>query len=170
MALPTASANWPEIRRDFVEGLRDAEGNVTWPTLRELAKRWKVSFAAIESQADRGKWLEARDTNKIVAEEAARRERFMDIARRAVAFDEKAFTVANALLTFAQNRLAIHAQQQTIPTVREMRELAEVALKAQHVGRLAVGESTENFRNLDRLPPFKFVIQGSRATIPQDEA
>jgi hypothetical protein len=164
-----ASYNWPEIRREYVEGIAQ-EDTLHFPTLAQLAKRWKLSEAALESRSSSEGWQSARDQLQLIRDESLRRDRAMEFARKAAAFDDKAFTVADALLTFAQNRLATHVKQQTTPTTKELRELAEVTLKAHYVGREARGKDVENLQRLDRLPAFTFVITGGKGRTLEGES
>jgi hypothetical protein len=127
---------WEQIRLEYVQGV-ERDGQRVYPGQRELAEQYGINTSTIGRRAKRENWTAQRDifASKL---QAASKQRTIE----AIADDASEFN----LLTFqAAQLLSQHIVQhmQTKPSPSEAQQLASALRQAQQVGRLALGETTD---------------------------
>ncbi len=162
---------WNAIRSAFVEGVADESvpGGTAWPTLQDVAARFGKHHDTVRRRAAREKWTEQRRrySEKLAMER--REARTAAMLREAAEFDAENLRLAKALLaTVSQvtedaTRLARIRERKLRAVVDDPDETASVLANpllkaatptglaalastlatAQKVGRLALGDTTE---------------------------
>lgn len=71
-----ANLPWEAIRREYIEGRRDARGGVVYPTYEELARKYTCSYDAMAQRGARESWAKRREQfqNQVVGQAIARAE------------------------------------------------------------------------------------------------
>ncbi len=162
-----SSDTWLEIRNVYVQGIENTRGERSYPSLESLAKKHKIHWNTIHRRSKVEEWKDQRAIfeAKIVNDVDDRKRK--EIMKQAVQFDFDSLRLARSLQATIANTLTIDndkARQQRernllpekqrqqldftqpIYTLKssEINSLAMALEKAQKVGRLAFGESTEN--------------------------
>jgi hypothetical protein len=127
---------WEQIRLEYVQGV-ERDGQRVYPTQRELAAQYNIATSVIGRKAKRDSWTAQRDifVSKLGAQSEQK-------TIEAISDDASEFN----LLTFqAAQLLSQHIVQhmQTKPSPSEAQQLASALRQAQQVGRLALGETTD---------------------------
>lgn len=58
---------WDKIESEYIYGLATDDGNIVYPSVRELSKKYNVPFPNIGVRSKKGKWLQARESGRIDA-------------------------------------------------------------------------------------------------------
>jgi hypothetical protein len=164
-----APGSWDEVRALYVEG-EDGKGpNASrhWPTLDECAERFGFASQSVRRKAARERWTDQRNlySSKVAAQRAELRTAAM--LREAAEFDSESLSQARALLREVNAALEDAARLRKLRDQRlkrlvddpdETRKvlaaapisaqaltgLAGTLAQAQKVGRLALGDPTDN--------------------------
>lgn len=156
---------WLEMRHRYVHGVIDDNGRREWPTVESLAKRFGISVPAVSRRVKLENWPGQRADFERRLRDQIDREKRKDLAKEASEFDLTSLRLAKGL----QNEIAqiiIDSQEQRrvykeelaaakaagLPAPASVRVLVPATLNslasalsiAQKVGRLAMGETTEN--------------------------
>jgi len=150
--------DWEAIRRDYVEGILDAQGRRIYPTAEDLAEKHGPHVVSIRRRAAKGTWLSARTEFATRVTEARQDARVKDLAAESADFDLKMLAVAKAAIAVGSRLLADIAGTQSRrvagkdgevmpPEKGRAKDYADVMnglRNAQAIGRLALGDTTEN--------------------------
>lgn len=137
-----------EIRDIFVRGIDEEDGKVRHHTLEELRLRFKVAKSTLYRVAKKEDWVSLREEfqEKLRTETDARKRK--EIVNESGQFDLNSLTLAKALMaTVGQN---IRKNTDNINNgakglaPNQLNSLANAALTAQRLGKLALGETTDN--------------------------
>lgn len=125
---------WDHIKVEYINGNK---------TLKELAKREKISYASISQAAAREGWTEER--NRLINSVS---EKTFEIqvdtrVQKIKKFNDDCLKIANNLLAGASKVLNVEVRKDPPSAVRLTR-IAKTVKEAQYIGRLAMGISTEN--------------------------
>lgn len=156
---------WLEMRHRYVHGVIDDNGRREWPTLEFLAKRFGIAVVTIGKRVKNENWAGQRADFERRLRDQIDREKRKDLAKEASEFDLTSLRLAKGL----QNEIAqiiIDSQEQRrvykeelaaakaagLPAPASVRVLVPATVNslasalsiAQKVGRLAMGETTEN--------------------------
>lgn len=156
---------WLEMRNRYVHGVIDDNGRREWPTLEFLSKRFGIAVITIGKRVKHENWAGQRADFERRLRDQIDREKRKDLAKEASEFDLTSLKLAKGL----QNEIAqiiIESQEQRrvhketlaaakaagLPAPASVRVLVPATLNslasalsiAQKVGRLAMGETTEN--------------------------
>lgn len=137
--------NWVEIRRRYVEGIDD-QGVRRYPTYEDVAKIFEVGAKMMRKRAGpaREDWAAQRAMFQAKLSAAQRDKKIATLAGIGAEFDTKALRIADALLQQVAAQLTASAIAKTALGPKVIHTLTAAA-KASHVmGRLAMGDSTEN--------------------------
>ena len=158
---------WIEIRIAYVQGNENEQGQRTYPSLETLAKANGIHWNTIHRKSKLENWKDERaifETKMIQDSDSKKRK---EIINQSVQFDLDSLrlarslqaTIANVLTEDNQKAQEVRQRKQLDPkrqlTLRqtdpidllkasEINSLSMALEKAQKVGRLAFGESTEN--------------------------
>tara|TARA_R100001460_G_scaffold2629_1_gene8394 strand:- start:23027 stop:23599 length:573 start_codon:yes stop_codon:yes gene_type:complete len=148
---PTAS-RLEEIRELYVTGTEDATGDRVYPSIESLAKDFNVAVVTLFRKAREGDWKEQRQIfEKKLAEEKDAKKREM-MVKESVEFDARNLNLAKAMQgqithLLSQGARAIASNNTAKPFSPEsLTKLATALISVQKIGRLALGDSTDNTR------------------------
>ena len=136
------------IRQDFVQGVLE-ESERRYPTIEELAKKYEIPSVTLYRKSTAQSWKQQRmdfQKNLQIEIDAKRQNK---LAKDAVDFDENNLRIAKALqneivalLSFS-NRARQDANRPYF-SPSSLNSLSMALSTCQRVGRLALGESTDN--------------------------
>ena len=137
-----------KIRNDFVQGVSDDEGLKNFPTLEELHKEYKVAKSTLYRVANKEQWKVEREQLQIQYKEKIDKQRTNALVKEGKTLDTRSIGVAKTLMTTIEKAIVQNLQNieecknSLMPT--QINALANAALTAQKIGKLALGETTEN--------------------------
>lgn len=150
---------WHKIRDAYVHGVEDDNGFRKWPTYQELEAEFGPQYSTIAIRCKAEGWQEQRAVfeAKLKAEIDAKKRK--ELLKASIEFDSSSLKLAKAiqseigqLLVGAQHQRKLMAEglenERKIFTSSALSSLATALATAQKVGRLALGESTENGRDV----------------------
>lgn len=98
---------WQDIRRDYVEGIEDGNGDLYFPTHADLAEKYGVKRrATIGQRAAEENWTEQRAAFRASLAKVRRRKRVTELAEEASKFDSNALSISRLGMQLVQRRLA----------------------------------------------------------------
>ncbi len=137
-----------KIRTEFVQGYEDEEGKRVLYTIEELIKKYKVAKSTMYRVSQKENWKLQRD--KFNQEHMAQidAERTKSLVTEGKKLDSQSINLAKALystvgIIIRNNSNAITEGKKGLPP-SQVNSLANAALSAQRLAKLALGESTEN--------------------------
>jgi hypothetical protein len=162
--MPTTRHRWPEIERCYVQG-REVNGAREYPSLAELAREFGVSHQYLQQRCAAGGWSEKRQKFLGEIEAKAAEIASTTLAKQSATFDLSCFDAAKRLVLDIGRQI-----EKGSLSLAARSSLASALVNAQRVGRLALGDSVENVKQLT-LPSGVFRIAGREpiATEQQDE-
>ena len=147
--------DWSKVKAEYVEGTRDDQGNIVWPTLEQLAQRYSLSFSTVQKRAARERWAEERKIFGRKVEEARREKKSEALASEAAQFDAEVLRIARAAITQVTAHLALAAKvyRETGEPMdaAELDRLSRALERLQRAGRLALGEATHSMELQGRV-------------------
>lgn len=140
--------NWDLVKAEYVEGIQDKEGKITFPTLEDLAKKHKCSFSYIQKVAAAGEWTEARQIYRRKLEDARQAKKTEILASAAAQFDADVLKVVKMELVQVQAHLVqamreLQRDKNSTMDPETLERMTRALYRIQKVGRLALGESTD---------------------------
>jgi len=137
-----------EIRVLYVQGFDDESGNRKSYTLDELALKFNVAKSTLYRNAQKDNWKLQREQFQQEYLSELDKQRQKDLTEESKRFDTNSINLARALLTTVGQNLAKNNQELNegkkgfIPS--QLHALANAALSAQRLAKLALGEVTHN--------------------------
>lgn len=119
--------DWINIRKDYIEGALDEDGTVIWPSVSALAIKYDINGQQISNRANKERWSDHRDAHQRQIAVARQKAAAVDLAKKAVKFDEQAAEMAVTAQTAIQNRLIQIMQIQEVDKDRIDTLLEEIA-------------------------------------------
>ncbi len=146
---PNDKANWEPIKRDYVEGVQQEDGTITWPSLAQLSEEYDVSRSTLGKRAANEDWQTQKNMYRTKVESKRREKKSEHLASEAAQFDIDVFKIAKASVSHVQAHF-LRAQQELVesggrkamPTTY-LNSLTIALERAQRIGRLALGEPLE---------------------------
>ena len=141
----TGKPDWVAIEAEFIGGTMD---------YRELAEKYGIKHAAVNTRANRGDWMAKRQTvtqtviaELVTAKVKSRIEQMRD-------WNDADVRLAGALRGKIARRIQAYDAANLLPSVDTLRTLAAAAESVQRMARLAMGATTENtgLSNSDGTP------------------
>ena len=137
-----------EIRVLFVQGFDDESGNRKTYTLEELALKFNIAKSTLYRNAQKDDWKTQREQfqQEYMFELDVQRKK--ELTEESKRFDTNSINLAKALLTTVGQNLTKNNQEVNegkkglVPT--QLNALANAALSAQRLAKLALGEVTHN--------------------------
>ena len=143
--------DWEVIRRDYVQGyVREDGTRFSDPRYADVAMKHGVSESTIRKVGANENWPDQRNMFRTRMEHAQSERRIDALADTIVKFDGECASTATALLSIIRGKMtqvvAVDAsgRRDVTASTGDLQALASALVKAQTVGRLAMGESTEN--------------------------
>lgn len=132
-----------KIRNLYVQGIDDEHGDRILYSLDELAKKFNIAQSTLYRNAKNESWKIERDRFQNEYQNKLDQERQKTLVKESRQFDQTAFNISKALM--GQVGMTIRrAQEQDNFTPRMVKEIAEATYQIQRIGKLALGEPTEN--------------------------
>ena len=137
-----------EIRILYVQGFDDESGNRKTYTLDELALKFNIAKSTLYRNAQQDNWKAQREQFQQEYLIGLDKQRQKDLTEESKKFDTNSINLAKALLTTVGQNLARNNQELNegkkgmIPS--QLHALANAALSAQRLAKLALGEVTHN--------------------------
>lgn len=159
-----AKHDWLSIKRDYVEGMANGEG-LHWPTLEEVAEKYKVRHGYVVQRAAKEKWTDAKNIYRRKVEDARQDKRSDLLASKGAEFDATFLQIAETLGGMIKLRMnELNAKQADgkvkASEAQELTRLTIAARNAHAMGRVALGESGDG-------PPLGFPNQFPVYRVPR---
>jgi len=137
------------IRDEFVAGYINEEGHRLFPTIDALVKRHDVARATLYRWVEKENWQTAKNRYQTELETKLDAERLQKMVDEGKRLDDRSLVIAQGMLQKVARRLqqGFQDEQQNprtggIPT-DQLRELSQIAINAQKIGKLALGQAQE---------------------------
>jgi len=134
--------DWAIVRREYVQGCPDTEGEIRKPTLQFLADKHGLSMSTLKKRAAKEKWVQERNIFSAKKEQEVMQHRMYIMAGEAAAFDSKSLDAANAGIEDGLRRL-----KQSDLSNNDFHKLSSALVNFQKIGKLALGEPTEHVQS-----------------------
>lgn len=135
------------LRRDYVEGIEDEDGIRSYPTIEALCRAHNVSRATLYRRTQEADWQGQRNAWQAEYTQQLNMKRAQRFAKQADALDSVSLGLAQGILNKLGRRLRRSIEdeenQEDTMSTNEIKDLAEAGLKAQKMGKLALGEAAE---------------------------
>ena len=148
------------IRMEYVEGYLTEQDKRIWPTLEQLIERHKVPKNTVYRRAKAQGWVEQKNQFHAHYTQLINNKRAEKKAEQSERLDATALQVAQSSLGKVSRRLLISVQAERNEheedmTMRELNDLVDAGLKAQKMGKLALGEADAITKVVsdDDIPP-----------------
>ena len=128
-----------KIKTEFVEGVLNENNERVYPTIEGLSKTYDIARATIYRHSQKEEWQIAKNRFQTKLEQKISDARIKDMVAENRRLDNNSLQIAQALLgTIAQNEPEYDGLKP-----HELREMSTVAMNAQRIGKLALGEAQE---------------------------
>jgi len=149
------------ILLEYCEGELQDDGSRQTISLDKLVTKYGVARATLFRRADKENWSGQRTSFLAKARQNIQENRIKDIVAEAGKLDRASLAIASGLLGRVANKLRqAQAEDQNgndILSAEQIRALANTALTAQKIGKLALGEASEITKvNADVTVPDSF--------------
>ena len=161
-----------KIKLEFIQGVIDQDNIRTYPSMRELSRKYKTTANTVSRGAKNGDWILERQRFQNQLTEKIRQKKANKMAERVATFDQNCLTIANGLIREVgrrlQSNLAVLQSDDKTEALKvyELRDLSQIALNGQKLGKLALGEASEIHKgtiDVDGDESFKRALQQLRA-------
>jgi len=141
------------IRNKYVQGIETETGTRKYVTLDALAVEYKVAKSTLYKRAQKDSWKAQQERFHKEYLQRLDKERQEQLVEESIALDTTGLSIAKILFNEVGLMLNENAQRRANNPNDEERfkpqmvqQLANAALQAQKLGKLALGESTENMK------------------------
>jgi len=137
------------IRDEFVHGYTNAEGQRVYPAVEALCKRHDVARATLYRLVDKENWQAEKNRIQTELEQRQDAERLERMLASGKQLDDRALTIAQGMLQKVATRMRRgFADEEANPQhggleTETLRELSQIAMNAQKIGKLALGQAQE---------------------------
>ena len=136
-----------KIRNEFVQGMHTDSGKKIF-TLDELIKKYKVAQSTIYRIARNENWKILKEQFEQEYQQQLNKDRIKNRAKESIKFDDNSISIAKALystvgVVMANNNIAITKGKKVL-SPSQLNSLANAAITAQRLAKLALGEATDN--------------------------
>jgi hypothetical protein len=138
------------IRQEFVQGILDDNGMRSYPTIDELSKKHSIPSITLYRKSQGESWkqqkIDFQETLRLEIDNQKRKK----IAKDSIEFDENNLRLAKALqneivaLISLSNKKRTEGDSRPFFSPSSLNSLGMALMTCQKVGRLALGESTDN--------------------------
>ncbi len=141
-----------KIRIQYVQGIDEGTADRRYKTIEALAVEHKVPRGTLYRWAQKGAWKSQQERFHEQYLQKVDAERIKELAQESKKFDSNALGLAKILMNEVGMTLQLNQQKRTsgdlenILTPIQISQLSTTALTAQKLGKLALGESTENMK------------------------
>lgn len=139
-----------ELRELYVQGIQDAQGHRQYPSIEQLAQDHNVAKVTLFRKSSSEDWRGQRALFEQRLGQKNDAERLENLIKESVAFDSRNLNIAKAMQGQVTHLIRLAAEEIQANETRRpftpvgIERLANAVLAIQKIGRLALGESTEN--------------------------
>lgn len=138
--------DWIAIKAAYVEGYEKDGVRVIEPTLDDVAARHNVPISTIRKVSMKERWKDERQLFQHRLEEAKRAKSTEVLASKGAEFDALSLRVAEKKLKMIERIIDKAEKAGDTLTPNQIQALAGGLKQGQYVGRLVMGDSTDNAR------------------------
>jgi len=136
------------IRNEFVQGIDNENGIKELPTLEELHQKHKVAKSTLYRVAQNENWKLEKEQYQRQYQEKLDTDRIKNLSEESKVFDVNSINIAKSLLVtvgqaISKNAADIREGKQGL-IASQLNALANTAVTAQRLAKLALGEATHN--------------------------
>ena len=137
-----------DLKREFVEGYLEKNKRI-YPSIEMLGKKYNIPRPTMYRHAKKDDWQKAKNRFHSKVEEKITESRVATAVEKSKQLDDNSMQIAQALLVTCGRKLqkAIDHERQypnsELYSSSELRDLSSVAINAQKIGKLALGEASE---------------------------
>ena len=136
------------LRTEFVQGIESETGERQHFFIEDLIKKYNVASATLYRASQSEGWKSLREQYNIELQEQLNAERQKRTAKESVRFDDKLLTKANEVIDQISCYLLLNEESMNEKTTpiqpNQFLALTNSLLAAQKLGKIAMGEITEN--------------------------
>lgn len=143
--------DWAPVKAAFVEGYECDGVRLTEPQLGDVATKFGIPLSTVKKRSMIEKWTEERQLFQKRLEEAKREKTTEVLASKGAEFDALSLRNADKKLRMIERMIDRAEKIGDGFTPAQVRSLAGALKDAQAVGRLALGDSTENTKHSGAL-------------------
>lgn len=132
--------DWAAVKAAYVEGFEEDGVRVANPTLEQLEARFDIPLSTLRKRSGLEHWGDERNLFGTRLERAKQEKTTQVLASKGAEFDALALRVAEKIL----KKIEAKADGEVSPA--QLAALAAGVKGAQYVGRLVMGDSTDNAR------------------------
>lgn len=154
------------IKTEYVHGVELETGEIVRYSIDELLKKHNVAQTTLYRRARKEGWKQQREQHQAKLEEELSQQRIKNMAKQSMKFDDKSLSLATDLINqvgfiLKKNQESIETKKKTYPP-SQLLSLANTALTAQKLAKLALGEATEKLdlnANINETEAFREVME-----------
>jgi hypothetical protein len=139
--------DWHPVKREYVEGYIENDKQI-WPTMKELSLKHGIPPAYLRRVASIQKWTIEKQNYVTNYEHAIQSEKIKYLAKKSAAFDDKCIKIAEEGVRKIENLLCNEIIDKNgvkiVIGIDGIECAAKTLEKFQKIGRLALGNSTDN--------------------------
>jgi len=141
---------WFRVKTEYIEGYIDDENNQIWPTMKQLSLKHAIPFAYLRKIASEQKWTIEKNNYITHFEHIRQQEKIKHLAKKSTKFDERCIKIAEEGITKLEKHLCEpiiegdEGETRAFFRVDDLELIAKTLEKFQKIGRLALGNSTDN--------------------------
>ena len=138
------------IRQEYVQGVVDANGVRSYPTIDELSKKHSIPSITLYRKSQGEEWKKQKADFQETLRNQIDKEKRKQMAKDSIEFDENNLRLAKALqneivaLITLSNKKRNDGDTRPFFSASSLNSLGMALMTCQKVGRLALGESTDN--------------------------
>jgi hypothetical protein len=161
--------DWLAARAAYVEGVQ-GENGIEWPTLAEIAARFKCGIRAVELRSANENWPTQRTRFQARFAIKLREKKAEAMAHKAAQLDERFLEASQRLLALIERLQEAESAKADNGNSRPegVATLSLAAQRAQKVAKIAVGEAADITRH--ELPRGEFTLSGGFAPLDDEQA
>lgn len=141
--MPKYKHHWPTLKLGYVEGIVDEEGNRSFMSLEDTAKKYGIAAAYLRRVSAKEGWLQERHILVTKVEQARIEKKSDKLSGEGAKFDIKCLKVAEVGISHIARHFQLASEAKTPLPSGELAQLSAAHKNFQQIGRLALGDSTE---------------------------
>lgn len=154
------------IRTEFVQGVEMETGEVVRYTIDQLITKHNVAQTTLYRRARKENWKVLREQFQAKLDQERAEQRIQSMSTESKKFDDKSLLLATQLINqvghiVKKNQTAIEQNNRSYPP-SQLLSLANTAVTAQRLAKLALGEATEKLdlnANIQETEAFREVME-----------
>ena len=154
------------IKTEYVHGIELETGEIVRHSIDKLVKKYNVAQTTLYRRARKEGWKQQREQHQAKLEEELSQQRIKNMAKQSMKFDDKSLSLATDLINqvgfiLKKNQESIETKKKTYPP-SQLLSLANTALTAQKLAKLALGEATEKLdlnANINETEAFRSALE-----------